>query len=186
MDKNDEDILESALEDFEENEEVKEEVKEKSLREVVEEAGEDALPDFLQGDFFKNLPEEFTNGIPSDFNFGELETMMNQIAGEIQGNPAMQAELENIGSQFMKENVVQESMEEIQGKLRTFINEKGEQLPSEDLQRYEKQLEIYSRIVDEFRANNDAQAMELVANLSQYGDLPHEVMPPINEECRLF
>ncbi|OMJ71137.1 hypothetical protein SteCoe_30724 [Stentor coeruleus] len=159
------DILDSALEDFEEEKKQPTPTpapKSESIREVID-------------DLKQEINEE-----PD--NFQEIEKMFKTLADELENNQELKQDLDNLGNEFFQEGVLKESMEELRDKLSNYISTHQDLNPS-DLQRYQAQLDIYKEICENLSNGKETEAMELVAKLSNYGDLPAELMPPMPEEC---
>lgn len=159
------DILDSALEDFEEEKKQPTPTpapKTESIREVID-------------DLKQEINEE-----PD--NFQDIEKMFKNLADELENNQELKQDLDKLGNEFFQEGVLKESMEELRDKLSNYIETHQDLAPS-DLQRYQGQLDIYKKICEYLSNGKETEAMELVAKLSNYGDLPTELMPPMPEEC---
>ena len=162
----DDDLLDSALDEFED--EKKEEtpaVKTESIQDVLEDIKQD----------FQGEPE----------NMEEMEKMINCLASELENNHELKEQIEELGKNFFQEGVLKESMEELRGKLSSYL-ETNQNIPSADLARYKAQLVLYNQICDKIGSGQEEEAMELVAKLSHYGELPQELLPPMPEECSII
>ena len=164
-------LLDQALENFEEQKEetpITEPVPEMTVKETVE-----------------KITEEFGEDMPG-FSDENLEKMLQDIAGQLEGNEELKSELEKIGDELMGDNMLGDSMKELRDKLSAYMSEKGHTLVPSEAQRYNAQLVLYNQICTEMETGNQERAMELMSQLSQYGDLPPELVPPMPEDCSIF
>ena len=162
----DDELLDSALDEFED--EKKEEtpvLKTESIQDVLEDIKQD----------FQAVPE----------NMEEMENMINSLANELENNHELKEQIEELGKNFFQEGVLKESMEELREKLSTYL-ENNNNIPASDLARYQDQLVLYNQICDKIGSGQEEEAMELVAKLSHYGELPNEILPPMPEECSII
>ncbi|CAG9325710.1 unnamed protein product [Blepharisma stoltei] len=168
-------LLDSALDEFEEHkeEEKKEEAFEKTIKETIEGLGD-------LGGAGAEMPE-----------MPEIEHIFSTLSQELDANPELKEEFEKLSDDLFggingSEGVLNESMVELRDKLREYIDRKRTELSAEDLSRYSAQLDLYTQICDSLANGQQDQAMELVARLSDHGELPSELMPPMPEECTIM
>lgn len=162
----DEELLDSALDEFEdEKKSDSPEVKTESIQEVLEDIKNDICDE------------------PGHME--EVEKMINSLASELENNQDLKDQIEEIGKNFFQEGVLKESMEELRGKLESYLNTHTD-LPRDELTRYKMQLQLYTQICEKISSGAEEEAMDLVGKLSQYGELPNELLPPMPEECRVI
>lgn len=164
LNKMEDDILDSALNDFEE-EKKDPAPKPESVHEVI-----DDLKQEMQDE-----PE----------NLEMLEKLMKNLADELETNTELKQGLEDLGNQFFQGGVLEESMTELRDKLRSYISTHPA-TPPQDLERYKNQLATYEQICDLLHQGKEDEAMELVGKLAYYGEMPEELMPPMPQDCLLM
>ena len=164
-------LLDKALEDFEDQKE-------------EPASTEPTIPPSVKETLDK-LSEDLGEDMPG-FADENLEKMLQDIASQLEGNEELKTELEKIGDELMGDNMLGDSMKELRDKLTQYMSEKGHTLPPTEAQRYNAQLALYNQICTEMDAGNHDRAMELMSQLSQYGDLPSEMVPPMPEDCSIF
>lgn len=163
-------LLDSALDEFEEPvEENKEENIEQTIKETIENLGDLGIGE-------GEMPE-----LP-----GDMESIFNKLTEELEGNPELKEEFDKIGDDLFGGNILSDSMTELKDKLNEYIQKKRDELSSEELARYSAQLDLYKKICDNLAQDRQTEAMELVAKLSEFGELPSELLPPMPEECRII
>jgi superfamily I DNA/RNA helicase len=165
----DEDLLDSALEEFEDEKKETSAKKTDDLQEVLNEIKQEMNEDR------KDDPD----------NFGEMEDMINSLVSEFENNPELKDQIDQLGKNFFQGGVLKESMEELRAKLKDYLNTHND-IPSADLSRYQSQLQIYDQICEKISSGEEDQAIELVSKLSYYGELPQELAPPLNEDCLII
>ncbi|CAG9323525.1 unnamed protein product [Blepharisma stoltei] len=89
---------------------------------------------------------------------------------------------ENLFGDEGSEEAIGEYMVETRDKLREYIDQKRNELSSEDLESYSSQLDLYSRICEDIDNRRHKEAMKLIDKLSEYGELPDE-LKSTKEEC---
>mmetsp|Transcript_20195 Transcript_20195/g.37657 ORF Transcript_20195/g.37657 Transcript_20195/m.37657 type:complete len:175 (+) Transcript_20195:1150-1674(+) len=169
------DLLDSALDDFADQPPEPQRQQsiplEEQIRQVQEEAHEEGHE-------------------PSHDQFLEsLTKTLENLTAELEKNPELAREIDSLGQQVSSDGVLKASMVDLKEKLQAYIETKGSEHSPEDLSRYQQQLALYSQIVDIIdEPNNEEQVIILISQLSQYGDLPDELVPPVPsmEDCRLL
>ena len=162
----DDDLLDSALQEFEEEKEPKpHENKTENIQEILEEIAHD-------------IEEE--PGVMED-----VEKMINNLANELENNQDLKEQIEQLGNDFFQEGVLKSSMEELRDKLKEYLSHNNN-LPQNDLERYQTQLLLYNQICDRINEDREEDAMKLISELSHYGELPKEILPPMPEDCSII
>ena len=165
----DEDLLDSALNEFETPEEPKPDIS--------------SLP---KPETIQDIMEEIKNEIKDEpENSEEMENLINSIASEFENNSELKEQIEQIGKDFFQEGVLKDSMVELRDKLKQYLDTHTN-LPLADLSRYQSQLQLYNQLVQKITNGQEDEAMELVGKLSYYGELPSELLPPMPEECSII
>ena len=162
----DDELLDSALEEFQE--ETKTEIPEKKIDDIQ------AVLEDIKND----IGEE-----PGDME--DVEKMMSNLANELENNQELKEQIEQIGKEFFQEGAVKNSMEELRDKLQEYLSAHND-LPSSDKERYQAQLNIYNQICSEMNEGREEAAMELIGKLSYHGELPPELLPPMPEDCSVM
>ena len=103
MEKEEKDILDSALGDFEEEVKSEETKKPESVQEVINDLKHE----------MQDEPE----------NFEVLENLMKNLADELENNDELKEGLEDLGNQFFQGGVLEESMKELRDKLKKYRNQ---------------------------------------------------------------
>lgn len=162
MEKEEKDILDSALGDFEEEAKPEETKKPESVQEVINDLKQE----------MQDEPE----------NFEVLENLMKNLADELESNNELKEGLEDLGNQFFQGGVLEESMKELRDKLKNYVDT-HQNIPASDLERFRNQLAVYEQICELLRQGRDDDAMALVGKLSLYGEMPEELLPPVPQDC---
>jgi hypothetical protein len=141
-------------------------------------------------DQINRMQEEVGGEEPNSDQFLEnLTQTLETLSSELEKNPELARELDSLGQQYSSDGALKASMVDLKDKLEEYITTKGLTQNPEDVARYQQQLSIYSQIVDIIdEPNNEEQVIVLISQLSQYGDLPEELVPPMPspEDCCLL
>lgn len=190
MENKEDELLDSALDDFEEDKEETPNEPEPTLHEKLQDINaedEEGLPDMSDLDqMMKNLMENLGSGEGTQ-NYEETMHQLGTAFEEFtKQNPNFAEEIESMTNELGDGNIVKDSFFELKEKLSEHLRNKQHEIPNEDMKRYKAQLSIYNEICNDIDAGREDGIMEKIMKLGEYGELPAELKPPEPEECLIM